>query len=91
VFILARAAGGSPMPLAAKRLRVADLPMDFSLDDSDAVMPTQTISSAKAVVVEARVSKSGDAKAKPGDLTGGISQVKPGTLNLRITIDKVVE
>ncbi len=91
VFILARAAGGSPMPLAAKRIRVADLPMDFSLDDSDAVMPTQTISSVKAVVVEARVSKSGDAKAKPGDLTGGIAQVKPGTLNLRITIDKVVE
>lgn len=91
VFILARAAGGSPMPLAAKRIRVADLPMDFSLDDSDAVMPTQTISSAKALVVEARVSKSGDAKAKPGDLTGGAAKVKPGTLNLRITIDKVVE
>jgi cytochrome c-type biogenesis protein CcmH len=91
VFIVARAAGGGPMPLAAKRVRVADLPMTFSLGDSDAVMPTQTISSAKSVLVEARVSKSGDAKSKPGDLTGGVAQAKPGDKNLRITIDKVVD
>jgi cytochrome c-type biogenesis protein CcmH len=91
VFVLARAAGGSPMPLAAKRLRVADLPINFSLGDSDAVMPTQTISSATSIIVEARVSKSGDAKSKPGDLTGSVAQVKPGDKNLRVTIDKVVE
>jgi len=90
IFILARAAGGPPMPLAAKRARVSDLPMDFSLDDSDAVMPTQTISSAKSLIVEARISKSGDAKSQPGDLTGSVAQVKPGAKGLRITIDKVV-
>lgn len=91
VFILAKAAGGAPMPLAAKRVRVSDLPMDFVLDDGDAVMPAQKISSATTLVVQARVAKSGDAKPQPGDLIGTISDVKPGARNLRITIDRVVE
>lgn len=91
VFILAKAAGGPPMPLAAKRLRVADLPMDFTLDDGDAVMPTQKISSANGLIVEARVSKSGDAKSRPGDLVGSISGIKSGARNLNLVIDKIVE
>jgi cytochrome c-type biogenesis protein CcmH len=90
VFIVARETGGGPMPLAAKRARVADLPMDFSLDDGDALMPTRPLSSAKSVQIEARISKSGDAKSMPGDLSGSVGQVKPGAKNLRISIDKVV-
>jgi cytochrome c-type biogenesis protein CcmH len=90
VFIVAREAGGPPMPLAAKRARVADLPMDFSLGDSDALMPSRPLSSAKSVQIEARISKSGDAKSMPGDLTGSVGPVKPGAKNLRISIDKVV-
>lgn len=91
VFILARAADGAPMPLAAKRARVADLPMEFSLDDTDAIGPGQTISSATSMIVEARVSKSGDAKQRPGDLAGSVAKVKPGAKGLKVTIDKVVE
>lgn len=90
VFIVAKAAGGPPTPLAAKRARVADLPLDFTLDDGDAVMPSQKISSATALLVEARISKSGDARSQPGDLLGKVSAVKPGAKNLRIVIDKVV-
>jgi cytochrome c-type biogenesis protein CcmH len=90
VFIVAREAGGGPMPLAAKRAQVADLPMDFSLDDGDALMPSRPLSSAKAVQIEARVSKSGDAKSMPGDLTGSVGPVKPGAKGLRLSIDKVV-
>lgn len=91
VFIVAREAGGGPMPLAAKRAQVADLPMDFSLDDGDALMPSRPLSSAKSVQIEARVSKSGDAKSMPGDLTGSVGPVKPGAKSLRLTIDKVVQ
>jgi cytochrome c-type biogenesis protein CcmH len=91
VFIVARAVGGGPMPLAAKRLRVADLPMDFTLDDSDALAPERNISSAKSVQVEARVSKSGDAKSQPGDLSGTTGPIKPGAKGLRITINTVVQ
>jgi cytochrome c-type biogenesis protein CcmH len=91
VFIVAREVDGGPMPLAAKRARVADLPMDFSLDDSDAPMPTRPLSSAKSVQIEARVSKSGDAKSSPGDLAGSTGPIKPGAKNLRISINKVVQ
>jgi len=91
VFILARADGGSPMPLAAKRLKVADLPLDFTLDDSDALSPQNKISGAKAIKVEARVAKGGDAKSRPGDLVGSVGPVKPGAKGLTIKIDNVVQ
>lgn len=91
VFISAKEAGGPPMPLAAKRVRVADLPTDFSLDDADALMPGRTLSSAKSLLIEARVSKSGNAISQPGDLKGSIGPVKPGAKGLRLTIDQVVQ
>lgn len=90
VFIAAKEAGGPPMPLAAKRARVADLPMEFSLDDADSLMPNRPLSSAKAIQIEARVSKSGNAMSQPGDLKGSVGPVKPGAKGLRVTIDKVV-
>lgn len=91
VFIAAKEAGGPPMPLAAKRVRVADLPMDFSLDDADSLMPSRPLSSVKSVQVEARVSKSGNAMSQPGDLKGSVGPVKPGTKGLKLVIDKVVQ
>jgi cytochrome c-type biogenesis protein CcmH len=78
------------MPLAAKRVRVADLPMDFSLDDTDSLMPNRPLSSAQAIQIEARVSKSGNAMSQPGDLKGSVGPVKLGAKGLRVTIDKVL-
>lgn len=89
VFIFARAVEGTRTPLAAKRARVADLPLDFVLDDSTAVMQGATISSVPQVRVEVRVSKSGMAQAGKGDLTGKSAAVKPGAKGLKIVIDKV--
>jgi cytochrome c-type biogenesis protein CcmH len=90
IFILARVAD-SPMPLAVKRMRAGDLPAEFRLDDTDAIPGGAALSGAKSVIVEARVSKSGDARQKPGDLLGSVAQVKPGARNLKVTIDKVIE
>ena len=89
VFIFARAVNGPRMPLAALRARFADLPMDFMLDDSQAVMPGATISSVEQVRVEVRVSKSGQAMPGKGDLTGKSEAVKPGAKGLRIVIDQI--
>jgi cytochrome c-type biogenesis protein CcmH len=89
VFIFARAVDGPRMPLAVQRARAADLPMDFMLDDSQAVMPGATISSVEQVRVEIRISKSGKAQAGKGDLTGKSAAVKPGAKGLRIVIDQV--
>jgi cytochrome c-type biogenesis protein CcmH len=89
VFIFARAVEGPRMPLAAQRARVADLPLDFVLDDSKAVMPGADLSSVKEVRVEVRVSKSGQAVPGAGDLTGKSAAIKPGAKGLRIVIDQV--
>ena len=68
VFIYAKAMQGPPMPLAVKKLTVSDLPVEVSLSDSDAMMPTMKLSSFDQVIVGARVSKSGNPVAQAGDL-----------------------
>jgi len=89
VFIFARAVDGPRMPLAARRARVADLPMDFVLDDSHAVMPGTNLSSAQQVRIEVRVSKSGQAAPEPGDLTGRSGTVKTGAKGVKVVIDRI--
>lgn len=89
VFIFARAVDGPRMPLAAQRARAADLPMEFTLDNSQAVMPGTNLSSAQQVRIEVRVSKTGQAMPGKGDLTGKSAAVKPGTKGLRIVIDQI--
>ena len=90
VFILARDPDGSRMPLAALKLTGADLPKSFALSDAMAMSEATTISKAKRIVVEARVSKSGNAILQPGDLSGTSAPVAPGARDVRVTIDRVV-
>jgi cytochrome c-type biogenesis protein CcmH len=90
VFIYARAAAGSRMPLALQRARVSDLPLAFKLDDGMAMAAGANLSSAKQVIVAARVSKSGSAMAQPGDLTGESAPTVAGTSGIAIRIDKAV-
>lgn len=90
VFIFARAVEGPRMPLAIKRLRVADLPARFALDDSMGMAGGPKLSEQKTVIVGARISKSGDATAHPGDLEGYADPVTLGSDNIRVTISKQV-
>jgi len=61
VFVFAKAASGPPMPLAVKRLTVADLPVEVSLSDADAMMPQLKISSFPKIQLMARISRAGNA------------------------------
>jgi cytochrome c-type biogenesis protein CcmH len=59
VFVFARAASGPPMPLAVKRLTVADLPAQVELSDADAMMEQLKLSSFPQIQLVARISRSG--------------------------------
>ena len=89
LFVFARTTEGSRMPLAVLRLRVADLPFSFRLDDSMALPGAQKISDFDAVSVEARIAKSGKAQTASGDLFGTVKSVKPGSKNIKLVIDQV--
>jgi cytochrome c-type biogenesis protein CcmH len=91
LFVFARPSDGPRMPLAILRRSGADLPLDFRLDDSMGMGAGPPLSSARQVVVEARVSKSGRAAPQPGDLVGRSVPVKPGASGVRITLDEVVK
>jgi len=87
VFIYANAADGPRMPLAIVRTTVDKLPYDFVLDDSMAMNPQMKLSSISSVMVRARISRSGNAMAQPGDLGVSAGPIKPGNkekLNLVI-------
>jgi cytochrome c-type biogenesis protein CcmH len=91
LFVLARAAEGPKMPLAILRMRVADLPLDFELDDSMAMAPQMTLSAFDQVVIVGRISKSGTAMPQAGDAEGFSVTVKPGTKNVKLKIDRIVQ
>lgn len=91
VFVFARAATGPKVPLAVLRKQVKDLPFQFTLDDSMAMQPKMGISNYDQVVVLARVSKSGEATARTGDLEGSTGAVKPGSKDLNVVIDSTVQ
>ena len=91
VFVLARPAAGSRMPLAVARTTVAGLPYRFKLDDSMAMAAGATISSHAQVVVAARVSKSGTAVPQKGDIEGTSNPVAPGASGVNVVLSRVVD
>jgi cytochrome c-type biogenesis protein CcmH len=91
VFVFARAATGSRMPLAILRKQVKDLPISFTLNDSMAMSPSNALSSVPQVIVGARISKSGNAMPQPGDLSGQTDPVKVGATGLKIEIKDAVK
>jgi cytochrome c-type biogenesis protein CcmH len=91
IFIFARPATGSRMPLALLRAQVKDLPMSFTLDDSLSLSPAARLSNASEVVVGARISKSGQAMPQPGDLEGLTAPTAVGSSGVKVLITSEVK
>lgn len=68
VFIIAKAATGSPMPLAVIRKPASALPFEFVLNDSASMVEGMNLSAAGKVVVTAKISATGDAFQSTPDL-----------------------
>ena len=94
LFVYARAADSAgpagSAPLAVARLDAAALPAAVTLTDAMAMTPQHRLSSAGKVFVGARISRSGQPLAQPGDLEGDAGVVTPGgDTPVKIRIDKV--
>lgn len=90
VFIYAQAITGSSMPLAIVRKQVRDLPITVTLDQTMAMLPTNTLANYEEVRIVARISKSGQAIAAVGDLEGSSPpiHVKHPPAKIAIVINK---
>ena len=91
VFIFARPAQGSRMPVALLRKQVRDLPVEFTLDDSNAMVRDMKLSQVRTVVIGARISARGDVTPKPGDMQGWSAPVPVGTRGIRLEISEVLK
>jgi cytochrome c-type biogenesis protein CcmH len=91
LFVYARPADGSRMPLAILRASADKFPFQFKLDDSMAMSPESRISLRDQVQLVARVSKTGNAMPQPGDLTGTSGPVKVGAKDVKLVITEVVK
>lgn len=78
VFVYARAWKGAKMPLAIKRITVADLPTVVRLDSSMAMAPGMDITSAPELELIARISKSGSPVPQSGDWQATMGPVTLG-------------
>jgi cytochrome c-type biogenesis protein CcmH len=90
VYIYARAVDGPAMPLAILRRKAGDLPLAYALDESMAMAPGMALPDFPRVVVTARISRSGGAKAQPGDLQGSSAPVANDAQGVDVLVDTVV-
>jgi len=91
VFIFARATQGPRMPLAIVRKQASELPVKVTLDDSTAMSPATKLSKFNQVIIGARISKSGDAMPRSGDMQGSSTAVKFREITgVKITINEVL-
>lgn len=92
VFVYARAWNGPKMPLAIKRITVAQLPADITLDNSMSMAPGVNLFSFEVIELVARVSKSGNALPEKGDwqVTSGKVNTKEVTEPVNLIISKQI-
>jgi len=91
LFVFAKSSASPGPPLAVLRTQVDRWPMRFELNDSQAMIADRKLSDFSSVIVEARLSKTGQPLAQKGDLQGASAAVNPSAnAPVRVLIDAVV-
>lgn len=90
VFIIARDPAQPSPPIAAVRIRLAELPAEISVGDADAMIPGRVPSAFDRLEIIARISLAGQPIAATGDWFGDAVIETADTDSVQITIDKQV-
>jgi cytochrome c-type biogenesis protein CcmH len=93
VFIIARAANGPPAPLAVSKHQPEQFPLDISLTSEMSMIPGMDIDAFERIEIVARLSKSGNPQAQPGDYESKVVLIDSDNQDLRhlLKIDKLAE
>ena len=70
LFVFAKAANGSPMPIAAVKLTSYSFPVTVELNDSTAMVEGMNLSSAEDIIISARISLDDSVMPSSGELEG---------------------
>ena len=91
VFVFARAPSGAGPPVAVARTVVGALPATIALDESNAMIPSQSLAGVERVLVAARVARSGTASRTSGDVEGVAGPVAVAdTAPVGVVISRIV-
>lgn len=91
LFVFVRSPAGGP-PLAIRRIDAPTFPASITLTQSDRMLEGMQIETGADVSIGARVSKSGQAQAQPGDLQAASAPLTLAATNtLALRIDTVVD
>ena len=91
LYIYAKSADSPGPPLAVLRQATNTWPVTFRLDDTLAMMPSRKLSQFERVIVEARISRSGQASPTAGDLYVTSAILKPAERKkIALVIDREV-
>lgn len=90
VFLIARDPAQPSPPIAAVRIRLAELPTEISIGDADAMIPGRVPSGFDRLEIIARVSLAGQPIAASGDWYGDATIETSSTDSVQITINQQV-
>lgn len=91
LFIVAKSVSSPGPPVAIVRTTTGTWPLQFQLDDSQAMLPSRKLSTAGTVTIEARTSRTGQAMPAAGDFQGVIGPINPAAGKpVRVVIQRVI-
>ncbi|MDZ7643590.1 MAG: hypothetical protein U5K76_04750 [Woeseiaceae bacterium] len=91
VFVIARDPAQPSPPVAATRIRAAELPATVTLSDDDSMIPGRTLSQFDTLEIVVRASLSGQPVARPGDWYGQAQSDSAGSGDVAVVIDRRVD